>query len=80
MLISKVKENLPEYTEWHQRLVYVDPLNSAGSIDIFFSKHFRYAYQKEYRIVWLPPVAHQKLSPLIVEVGSLSNYADFFAI
>lgn len=48
---------------------YVDPLRApAGPLDIVRSKHFLFAYQKEYRIVWLPlrPVA--KLDPIFLVV------------
>jgi hypothetical protein len=56
---------------------YVDPLNAKRvAPDVHFSKHFRYAYQKEYRIVWLPPEKQSVLEPVFLELGNLEDYCE----
>ena len=56
---------------------YLDPLNSKrGEVKPFFAKHFRYAYQKEIRVVWCPKSPVEKLQPLILTLGSLTHVAE----
>ncbi|MGZ5117395.1 MAG: hypothetical protein ACXWCY_19710 [Burkholderiales bacterium] len=57
-------------------VTYVDPL-MARSPDhaVTFAKHFRYTYQKEFRLVWMPPTDVSRLSPLFLEIGSLEDIA-----
>jgi hypothetical protein len=44
----------------HQLVRYIDPYNwrREEQSDVFFAKHFRYWYQHEYRITWLPPLEY----------------------
>ena len=65
----------------HGKVNYVDPLlpNSAF-IDILMSKHFRYSYQDEYRLVWVPSSPQSALDYIDVEIGSLREYADLITI
>ena len=79
-LTTKFRDSMLGWTEWHQRVKYIDPLTSRGSPDIFFSKHFKYTYQKEYRIVWLPPSIVQKLNPVVLALGSLTDYTELFIL
>jgi hypothetical protein len=54
---------------------YYDPTTArAKKLSPWFSKHFRYSYQREYRIVWLPPRPKKKLAPIYLELGSLRSY------
>jgi hypothetical protein len=62
-------------------VVYVDPLlPSSVRPSLCFSKHFRFAYQEEYRFVWIPRQATQKLEYVDVEVGALRDIAELIAI
>jgi hypothetical protein len=42
------------------------------------TKHFRYYYQREFRIVWLPPEPTQAMSltPVFLDIGNLSDFCD----
>jgi hypothetical protein len=60
-----------------ERLVrYFDPLRSAGRILSTFHKEFRFAYQREYRFVWDPPVPTLSLDPVEVSLGSIEDVAS----
>lgn len=58
---------------------YVDPLNPPrGNPDPALVKHFRYWYQKEHRLVWIPKIGTPltKLAPITLEVGPLHDIAE----
>ncbi len=41
---------------------YIDPYNTIPKeIAIYRTKHFKYAYQKEYRLCWMPPSVQSRL-------------------
>lgn len=63
------------------KVAYIDPLlPTAAAIDVPMSKHFRYAYQDEYRFVWLPHSPRWDLAHVDVEIGSLRDYAEFIVV
>ena len=56
---------------------YIDPLLCPiKNIDVFFSKHFRYWYQSEYRMIWLPPKAEKEILPVFIKIGDMRNYCE----
>lgn len=60
---------------------YRDPINTPPhSTRPFFTKHFRYAYQKELRVVWLPPVPQKALKPIDLTLGSLKDIAELLVL
>ena len=62
-------------------VTYVDPMNtSAEQLDIFFSKHFKYAYQKEYRLIWLPPEPRMQIQPLNIAIGPLDQWCELISL
>lgn len=79
-LITAFHDSMPGYIDQDQRVKYIDPLTSSGKIDVFFSKHFRYAYQKEFRIVWLPPSLVRKFDAVVLDLGSLTNCTEIFML
>lgn len=55
---------------------YYDPHTvSRGDLVPGFSKHFRYAYQNEFRLLWTPGGA-DKLEPMFVEIGDMRDIAE----
>jgi hypothetical protein len=77
-LLQAVEAKLPKWTGAGMPVKYYDPLNSRlEDLDVFSQKHFRFAYQKEYRIIWLPPREANGLQPVIVELGSLEGRCEF---
>ncbi len=70
-LIDAVSRKLPNWKGFATSVTYIDPINtSKEELDIFFCKHFRYAYQKEYRIIWLPFSSEMFLEPFEIEMGT----------
>jgi len=60
---------------------YVDPLlPTTANIDVPFAKHFRYAYQDEYRFCWLPSPPVDQLRPLDVQLGSLRDFSNLIVL
>ena len=78
-LMKAVREALPDWIEWSQEVQYIDPyLHTRTEIDLFFSKHFRFWYQQEYRFAWIPETAgRDSLEPIFVELGPLDEIAEF---
>ena len=61
-------------------MAYYDPWTvRRDQLKPIFLKNFKYLYQNEYRFVWqVPPSA--ALSPFFVELGSLSDIAEFYEL
>lgn len=60
---------------------YIDPLNPSDlNIDIFFTKHFRYWYQQEYRVIWLSSDLVNELEPVYIEIGPLHDYCELILL
>ena len=75
-LCAAVDDALPGWRHIQDNLEYYDPLQvMPGQIHLPLSKHFRYAYQKEYRFAWLPPQPKERLEPLHLELGNLKDIA-----
>lgn len=75
-LVNTVLQRYPEYTVSDRNVEYFDPFDCHREIDVFFMKPFAYAYQQEFRIVWLPPSPIQRLEPFFIELGSLEDCAE----
>ena len=86
-LIQRVQHAMEHHcTGWptdHQYVRYIDPYNwkKAEQSDVFVAKNFKYWYQHEYRITWLPPMDHSDiLKPFLLEVGSLEEKAQLITL
>ncbi len=56
---------------------YFDPLQvSVHEVEPLTWKHFRYAYQREYRLAWVPSSPRHDLTALDISVGSLTDIAE----
>lgn len=75
MILSIFEGKMKGWTGSSEKVFYIDPLNCpTADIDIFSSKHFRYAYQREYRLIWLPPDPKQALDYVMLEVPDINEY------
>jgi len=80
-ILSNFKNSFPQWQNRNTQVSYIDPLKTPiNNIDVFFSKHFRYAYQKEYRIVWLPPAPIKQLDYIFVEMENLGEYCELISL
>ncbi len=60
---------------------YFDPLGAdLESLTPIFSKHFRFAYQKEFRIAWIPKLASDDLPQSNLTIGSLRQYCEVIEV
>ncbi|MGO9019649.1 MAG: hypothetical protein ACLQVJ_15005 [Syntrophobacteraceae bacterium] len=66
----------------HTSVSYIDPLlpPHLNDINIFTCKHFRYAYQKEYRLVWLPPKPHTALPDVFMDIDAVRDCCDLIIL
>jgi len=75
IILSVFERKMQDWSGVSRKVVYIDPLNCPMTdIDVFSSKHFRYAYQREYRFVWLPPNPKQNLDHILIEVPNIEEY------
>ncbi|KAF0144782.1 MAG: hypothetical protein FD156_1611 [Nitrospirae bacterium] len=75
IILSIFETKVRNWSGVRERIVYIDPLNcSMADIDVFSSKDFRYAYQREYRFIWLPPAPVQNLAHIFIEVPNIEEY------
>ena len=70
-----VSKHVPR-TFSHGKVRYYDPYITARASELIpaFSKHFRYAYQDEYRLVWKPS-SGMRLDPFFINIGPVSDIA-----
>lgn len=72
---NEVKKQIQNYIFIPQAVEYIDPLKPHKKPDVFFSKHFRYTYQNEFRFIWVPEVPLMELEPFFIEIGNMHEYA-----
>ncbi len=76
----RVEEMLPGWKFSFGGVDYRDPYHPNPKVNIFFCKHFRYAYQKEFRFVWEPPPKQEVLKPIHLELGPLKDYCELLCL
>lgn len=80
-LVTAVLKQTPGWTGFGNGVEYVDPISaSKNDVDIFRTKDFRYAYQQEYRLVWVPPSPQAKLPHIFVELGNLEDCCKLISL
>jgi hypothetical protein len=83
-LFSAAEARLPDWGGKVDTVKYLDPLNSTFSDirtnGIFFSKHFRYTYQHEWRVVLSPPTFVRELPYLDLELGNLADCCELLSL
>ena len=80
-LREAVASTLPEWKLIEGPVIYVDPFFArVHHLAPQFCKHFRFEYQKEYRLLWLPPQPDRATNPasadhINFDLGPLTDYA-----
>lgn len=77
---ARMEEILPGWRFSFGAVNYQDPYHPIPKLNIFFCKHFRYAYQREFRFVWDPPIKHKSLKPIFLELGPLKDYCELLSL
>ena len=71
------------YSDWlfaEKMVSYYDPLRFDRIEDIPFSKHFRFWYQHEYRIVLKPRDPVERLEPIKLSLGKVSDLCELIVL
>ncbi|HEX2859446.1 MAG TPA: hypothetical protein VHP58_04550 [Alphaproteobacteria bacterium] len=62
-------------------VTYVDPLlPKTGKMFIPLTKHFKYAYQEEFRFSWVPKLPKKQLEPIDFSLGDMSNISSLIQL
>jgi hypothetical protein len=80
MIKARSATVLPEWQFSAGRVFYRDPFYPSPSQDVLFSKHFRFAYEQEFRLVWEPPSKQESIKPILLELGALSGDCDLLVL
>jgi hypothetical protein len=76
-----VKQERPELSLGANVVTYYDPYRvKPDAIDPFFSKNFRFAYQKEYRLVWYSEGLPLDCEPFFVEIETMRDIASLHVL
>lgn len=59
---------------------YIDPMRPVKEFSVRFSKHFRYAYQNEFRIVFLPRERSQPFKSVFLSLGDISTFCRLLTL
>jgi FAD/FMN-containing dehydrogenase len=79
-IFAAFRKLLPDWDGTLRDVVYYDPFNAPRNRDLFYSKHFRYAYQTEVRFVWTPHEPRFDLKFHDLEAGPMTDICDFLAL
>ncbi|HYS86211.1 MAG TPA: hypothetical protein VEN78_14595 [Bradyrhizobium sp.] len=80
-LVNAAKAGLPGWRSGGGPVEYLDPLATRnGALHIPLVKHFRYTYQWEYRVYWLPDAPQAKINPVFVELGALDDIGELVVL
>jgi hypothetical protein len=80
-LSKAVEKRLPGWIGAASAVQYIDPFNcKRDDLDVFFGKHHKYWYQREYRWAWIPPKPATALESFFVELGSMRDICQLVAL
>lgn len=76
---------LERHQDWlamHGNVTYYDPYRDYEKFRVpEMAKHIRYAYQKEFRVVFRPRCrVKMQLEPLFLSIGPMTDYADLLPV
>jgi len=78
-VLASTSKYLPNAVPRYGMVSYIDPvLPKTPRIDIRMSKHFKYAYQNEFRFVWASADVDPK--PTFVEIGDLQDISEMIEL
>lgn len=80
---SIASQVLSGWKMFNMPVTYLDPFNTQEEEHIpFFTKNFKYAYQFEYRLAWLPPNPNfkEKIDYLFLNIGNIKDIAELLVL
>ena len=79
-IVEACKQNYSDWLFAEKMVCYYDPLHLNRIEDISFSKHFRFWYQREYRIVLKPKDPIKRLEPIKLSLGKVSDLCELIVL
>lgn len=75
-------QELPGWRMFRMPVIYLDPFNTQEEHTPFFTKNFKYAYQFEYRLAWIPPNSNfkDKIDYLFLNIGDMKDIAKLIVL
>jgi hypothetical protein len=80
LLRDAMKAVLPEWSFFMDAVEYRDPYLPKRDPNVYFTKHFRYCYQREFRMVWVCATPQEELPHLHITLGELSSFCDLMRL
>ncbi|MFT5660998.1 MAG: hypothetical protein ACI9TV_001642 [Sulfurimonas sp.] len=79
---KEMAKHINKFEFYFDYVEYIDPLKIRMEVrpNIIFSKHFKYAYQNECRIVIIPKEKTNKLEKFLIKIGPMHEYAKLVTI
>lgn len=84
-LVTAVEHALPDWEVSFDAVKYIDPLCfpqqlPATGLDVFLFKHFRFMYQREFRLVAVPPKTWASDAHLYIFIEPLSDISELIKL
>jgi hypothetical protein len=79
-VLAAVQPLLSGYAHERGKVRYADPHFDHHRLPIAMTKHFRFSYQREFRMIWVPPTARMDLKPFFITVGTLKDIATLITL
>jgi hypothetical protein len=76
-----VAKELQEWRFTAKNVDYYDPFFvNPHRLGTGFSKHFRYSYQNEFRMMRSSPKRPPPLNPFFIKIGSMHDFASYYSL
>jgi hypothetical protein len=73
--------HLPNWFFYIDHVAYRDPFKPIKEVDVLYTKHFKYSYQREFRMSWEQDKnGHPPPEPKFMELGPLTDYCDLLVL
>jgi hypothetical protein len=68
---------LPGWALWSGDVQYYDPFSRRAALSIpLYCKTIGYAYQQEFRMMWIPPLNCETLEVQFLSIGSIADISE----
>lgn len=76
-LRAATARDLPGWRLWSGDVQYYDPYSRRAAYSVpLYCKTIGYAYQQEFRVMWIPPQNRERLDPNWITIGSIEDISE----
>ena len=80
-MLKTLASKFPSWLIFATGVRYIDPLNCfKDNVEILTTKHFRFSYQKEYRVACCPVKPKEKLEQIFINIGNLEDICELISL